>query len=466
MISKLGEKFTQLFQKYMPNAFVFAIILTIVTATGAFFWLDVAPMKIIISWYDGFWSLLEFGMQIVLIIITGFSIALSPIVNKGIESLTRYIKTPRQVYFLIVFIGMLLSTVSFGWIVITCVLARELALRVKGINYPFLVALVYFSNGAWVTGLSSSIPLLLNTKNNYLIEAGVLSDVIPTSETLGSNLNIAMIVLFVIVAPVLALIIAPKKKVAKELKDMLKANNQTEEVVSIKDEALSTKLPFKTVSDTLNNSFLLQLIIVAMGFTYIIYHFSTKGFNLNFNIMIFIFLIIGLLLHKTPMRYVISMKRASSNISGIIFQYPFYAGIMGIMLFTGLGEKLALIIASVSTVDTYAFYAFIAGGFVNFAIPSAGGEFAVIGPSIINAVKEIGVGLPQAEVTSMISRASMSIAYGESLTNLLQPFFLLLVFPIMGKGINIQARDVMGYLVIPFIVFFVIQALLVVWMPL
>jgi len=76
------------------------------------------------------------------------------------------------------------------------------------------------------------------------------------------------------------------------------------------------------------------------------------------------------------------------------------------------------------------------------------------------------IGLPQAEVTSMISRASMSIAYGESLTNLLQPFFLLLVFPIMGKGINIQARDVMGYLVIPFIVFFVIQALLVVWMPL
>ena len=166
------------------------------------------------------------------------------------------------------------------------------------------------------------------------------------------------------------------------------------------------------------------------------------------------------------MRYVISMKRASSNISGIIFQYPFYAGIMGIMLFTGLGEKLAQVIASVSTIDTYAFYAFIAGGFVNFAIPSAGGEFAVIGPSIINAVKEIGVGLPQSEVTSMISRASMSIAYGESLTNLLQPFFLLLVFPIMGKGINIQARDVMGYLVIPFIVFFVIQALLVVWMPL
>jgi short-chain fatty acids transporter len=203
-----------------------------------------------------------------------------------------------------------------------------------------------------------------------------------------------------------------------------------------------------------------------MGLTYVIYHFNTNGFQLNFNIMIFTFLIIGLALHKTPMRYAIAMKRSSSNISGILYQYPFYAGIMGIMLYTGLGEKLAAIIASVSTIETYPFFAYITGGIINFAIPSAGGEFAVVGPSIINAVKDIGAALPANEVTAMISRASLSIAYGESLSNLLQPFYLLLVFPIMGKGIKIQARDVMGYLVIPFIVFFIIQSMLVTWMPL
>lgn len=466
MITKLGEKFTILFQKYMPDAFVFALLLTIITALVTFFWLDVSPMNIIISWYDGFWSLLEFGMQVVLMIVTGFSIALSPTIKKGIDALTRQIKSPRQVYLIVALLGALLTIVSFGWIVITCVLARELALRVKGVNYPFLIALVYFTSGSWVTGLSSSIPLLLNTENNYLIEAGVLSEVITTSYTLGSNLNIAMIILFIVIAPLFIFLLIPKKKAVKELKEMLKTNNQTEESISIKEEALRTKLPFKSVSDTLNKSVILQLIIVVMGLTYIIYHFITNGFDLNFNIMIFIFLIIGLLLHKTPMRYVISMKRSSSNISGILFQYPFYAGIMGIMLFSGLGEKLALMLASVATIDTYPFYAFLTGGLVNFAIPSAGGEFAVIGPSIINAVKEIGAGLPQEQVTSMISRASMSIAYGESLSNLLQPFFLLLVFPIMGKGINIQARDVMGYLVIPFVVFFIIQSALVVWMPL
>ena len=169
--------------------------------------------------------------------------------------------------------------------------------------------------------------------------------------------------------------------------------------------------------------------------------------------------------HKSPIRYVVAMKRASSNISGIIFQYPFYAGIMGIMIFTGLGENLSVLMASVATIDTYPFFSFATGGFMNLVIPSAGGEFAVVGPSIINAVQEIGTGLPSEEVKKMVVRASMSVAYGESLSNCLQPFFLLLVFPVMASGIKIQARDVMGYLMLPFFIFFVIEALLLTFWP-
>jgi len=465
MITKLGEKLTILFQKYMPDAFVFAILLTLITALIAFFWLDATVLKVIESWYNGFWSLLEFGMQIVLIVITGFAIALSPVIKKGIDKINTYITTPRQVYFFVVLTGVLLGFVSFGWVVITCVLARELALRVKGVNYPFLIACVYFASGSWVTGLSSSIPLLLGTKSNYLMKAGILPETIPTTVTLGSSLNMVMIFVFLVFAPLLILFLIPKGNSIKELNNMLENTNGKKEL-SIKEEALSFNLMTPSFSDRLNNGFLLQGVIVLMGFTYIIYHFYTNGFELNFNIMIFIFLIIGMLLHKTPMRYVIAMKRSSGNISGILYQYPFYAGIMGIMLYTGLGEKLAQIMSSVATIDSYAFFAYLTGGIANFAIPSAGGEFAVVGPSIINAVKEIGAGLPAEELSEMISRASLSVAYGESLTNLLQPFFLLLVFPIMGADIKIQARDVMGYLVIPFLIFFVIQSILVTWIPL
>jgi len=449
----------------MPNAFVFAILLTVITGLGAFLWLGATPIKIISSWYDGFFDLLGFAMQIVLIIITGFSIALSPIIKRGIDALARRINSPKQVYFLVVLFGILLTLVSFGWVVITCVLARELALRVKGVNYPFLIACVYISSGAWVSGFSSSIPLLLNTENNFLIKSGVLTEVIPTAYTLGSTLNIIMIITLILVVPLILLLLRPKNTPNKDITDLMIVK-ETSNTQTIKEEALSLKLPFKSYSDNLNNSVILQMIIVIMGFVYIIYHFITKGFDLNFNIMIFIFIIIGLLLHKTPMRFVISMKQASSNISGIIFQYPFYAGIMGIMLYTGLGEKLGQILASQASVNTYPFFAYLTGGIVNFAIPSAGGEFAVVGPSIVNAVKEIGTGLPTEEITAMIARASLSIAYGESLSNLLQPFYLLLVLPIMASGIKIQARDVMGYLVLPFIILFIIQSLLVSFCPL
>ena len=182
--------------------------------------------------------------------------------------------------------------------------------------------------------------------------------------------------------------------------------------------------------------------------------------------MIFIFLMLGLLLHITPMRYSIAMKRASSNISGVLFQYPFYAGIMGIMMASGLGALISDALVAIATPESYAFISYLTGGIINFAIPSAGGEFAVIGPSIINMVQELSYNLSQTEITAMTARASMSVAYGESLSNLLQPFFLLIVFPIMGKDIKIQARDVVGYLFIPFVVLFAIQALMVTYIPL
>ena len=465
MIEKLGILFSNLFLKLMPNAFVFAMLLTLTTGIGSYFWLDASILDIIKSWYKGFFDLIGFAMQIVLIIITGFSIALSPLVKRGIDTLSKYIKTPTQVYLLVVFIGMLLSLISFGWLVITCVLARELALRVKGVNYPFLIACVYFSLNSWVMGLSSSIPLLLNSEKNFLIETGVLSEVIPTSITLQSSLNIVMIALLVFGAPMVMYLLRPKSTENKELKD-LRIPNEAIDNDTIKEEATKLNLPYKSLSDTLNNSVILQMIIVAMGLTYIIFHFSTKGLDLNFNIMIFIFLILGMYLHKTPSRYVVSMKRSSSNISGILFQYPFYAGIMGIMLYTGLGDKLGQIMASIATIDTYPLFAYLTGGIINFAIPSAGGEFAVIGPSLINAVTELGAGLPPSKITAMISRASLSAAYGESLSNMLQPFYLLIVMPIMGKGVKLQARDVMGYLVLPFLIFFILQSLLVVYWPL
>ena len=449
MLTRLGEKFTDLFKKNMPDAFVFALILTLAISLMALVGVKATPIEIIDSWYKGFWMLLEFGMQMVLLIVTGYTIALSPLIKKQIDRLAAVIKSPVQVYYFVTLFGLMVSLVSWGWVVIAAVLGRELAQRVKGINYPFLIACAYFSNNSWSTGLSSSIPLLLNTEGNYLISSGVLETTIPTTTTLASPLNISIILLYVLFAPLLALLLRPQESEGVEFKDLLIDNSSLKQI-SIEEEANLQRLPFKSLSDILNNNFPLVVIIFLIGLYYSVRHFVLNGFDLNLNIMNFIFLILGLLLHKTPLRYSIAMRRSSSNVSSILFQFPFYAGIMGIMIHTGLGEALAMQLATVANIHTYPFFSFLLGGIVNFAIPSGGGEFAVIGPSILEAVKVIGAGVSEAELAHMLSRAALSVAYGESLTNLLQPFYLLLILPVMGAGVKIQARDVMGYLVIPF----------------
>jgi short-chain fatty acids transporter len=165
------------------------------------------------------------------------------------------------------------------------------------------------------------------------------------------------------------------------------------------------------------------------------------------------------------MRYVVAMKRACGNISGIVFQYPFYAGIMGIMMFSGLGALTSQWLAGGATLSTLPLIAQFAGALVNFAIPSAGGEWAVIGPSLTEAALSLSAGLPEAERQAYVARIAMAVAYGETSTNLLQPFYLLIVLPIMGAGVVMHARDIMGYLVVPFAFIYMATALLVSFAP-
>ncbi|MFS4416794.1 TIGR00366 family protein [Maribacter sp. 2307ULW6-5] len=465
MITRLGQRFSDFFIKVMPSAYVFALGLTLLTGLLALAFTDASPLDISQGWYDGFWSLLAFGMQIILIIVTAFSIAQSTPVAKGIDLIGGYIQTPRQVYFWVVLLGGLLSLISFGMIVVVAILARALALRIPGVNYPFLVACVYFSMNGWVSGISSSIALLLNTPDNFLIEKGILLETISTGLTLGSHLNLAMVLLFLSLGPVLFVWLAPQAQ-GKEIGDLQKAQGK-KEVPSIKEEARAQRLPYPALSDVLNNAAWLQCAVGLLGLGFMAHHFWRWGVDLNFNNIIFIFLMTALLLHKTPLRFGISMQRATRNISGIVFQFPFYAGIMGIMLATGLGERVGDQLSGLATLQSFPFFAYVAGGLVNFAIPSAGGEFAVIGPSILQAVQHLAhaAGASSAETTQYMARAAMAIAYGESLSNLLQPFYLLVVFPIMGLGVRIQARDVVGYLVIPFLLLFSLQSLLVVLVP-
>ncbi|MFC4870643.1 TIGR00366 family protein [Negadavirga shengliensis] len=463
MIRRLGESFSESFKRLMPDAFVFALLLTILVVLLALIYTPSGPLTVLEAWYTGFWDLLDFGMQMVLILVTGFAIALSPPIQKGVDHLSKWLSSPTKVYLGVMLFGALFTLVSWSWIVMTALLARQLAEKVEGIDYPYLVACVYLTFHGWVAGLSSSIPLLLNTPDNFLIKSGILSDTLSTGITLGSTLNLFFILFIFTLPPLLMVLLKPKDKTIPI--DQLCILEEPEEKLSVETEALQLSGGKRTFSDYLNGNSWITGIVVLMGWVYIFQRFIREGFGLDLPIMIFIFLMTGMTLHKTPLRYVLAMKRASSNISGIVFQYPFYAGIMGIMLHTGLGDAIAVFLASHANLITYPFYAFLAGGIVNFAIPSAGGEFAVLAPGILKAVANLAheSGL---DPEPLQARASMAIAYGESLTNLLQPFFFLTIVPVMCKGLYLQARDVLGHLIIPFILYFILEALMVTFFPL
>jgi short-chain fatty acids transporter len=463
MLVRLAKRSAEVVRRWLPDPFVFAVLLTVITAAAAMVWVGAGPEEILTGWYEGFWMLLEFGMQMVLILATGYAIALSPPVARLIDRLALKVARPEAVYLTVLVGGVLFVFVSWGWVVLTAVLGRELAKRVRGVHYPFLVACAYYSSGAWVTGLSSSIPLLLNTPGNFLIEAGLLPTTIPVTETLGSPLNLAVIVVYLVVSPAIMWLLRPRDR-AVELHELRTGSGVTRET-TVAEEADAMRASEPVLSDRLNNSAALQLVVVAMGLAYLALHFARRGFDLNLNIMIFSFLVLGLLLHRTPIRYVVAMGRACSNISGIVFQYPFYAGIMGIMMITGLGKAVAAWMASLVTLKTLPVAAFVLGGVVNFSIPSAGGEWAVIGPPLVEAVRELAGTGGGGELSRHVSRVAMAVAYGETLTNLLQPFYLLAVLPVMGAGVRIQARDIVGYLFVPFLILSTVIGLLVAFLP-
>jgi len=460
----MGKPKTSVLQRWMPDPFVFALILTLFVSVLALLYTDAGVSGMLDGWYRGFWILLELGMQAVLMLSAGYAIALSPVFKRAIDRLAGAVSSPDAVYMMVIIVGALLSLISIGMVVLAAVLAREMAKRVDHLDYPFLIACVYLSSQPWVAGLSSALPLIMGTEDNFMIQSGAVEGTISVSHTLGSLLNLTYLLALLIGMPLIMWLLKPRASDVISMQDLTEPNHQDH--VSVEQEATQGSQTGKTVSDRLNGSWLLQLLVAVMALVVIGRHFLVNNQGLNLNIMIFVFITIGLLVHKTPMRFVIAMKRACGNISGIVYQYPFYAGIMGIMLYTGLGGVVSGWLASHASIHTLPVIAQMTGAVINFAIPSAGGEWAVVGPAFVEAAKSLTAGLPVDQTQALIARVIMSVAYGESSSNLLQPFFILIILPVMGAGVRVQARDVMGYLLIPFLYLSVVIALLVSFMPL
>lgn len=206
------------------------------------------------------------------------------------------------------------------------------------------------------------------------------------------------------------------------------------QISAIVETSHENSIENNTPAERLENSKIISFIIGLLGLFYVALHFIQNGLDLNINIVNFIFLFLGVIFHRTPRRFLDSVIDAVKNAGGIIVQFPFYAGIMGMMVASGLSEQMSLWFVSISNEFTLPLFTFISAGIVNFFVPSGGGQWAIQGPIMIPAALEIGVDT---------AKTAVAVAWGDAWTNMIQPFWALPLLAIAG----LKVKDIMGFCV-------------------
>ena len=458
IIEGLAHASTMVMKKFLPDAYIFAVILTIIVFVASMIFTKQGFIGLVGHWGKGVWSLLAFSMQMVLVLVTGHALALSPPFKKLLDHLSNIPKTPAQGIALVSIISYTACILNWGFgLIIGAIYAKEIARKVKGIDYRLLIASAYSGFVLWHAGFSGSVPLVI-AGGDLSATGGSLTQAVPVSQTLFSPYNIFIVVGMWILLPIINVLMHPKNeedvfvidpKLIEDLKvdDVSKDDpNKLQPKSGLYFSAVSKEEFAKmTPAEKLENSCFVNYILAILGFAYIVYYFASSGkFDLNLNIVNLIFLMLGVLLHKTPRSLIDAFGEASKGASGIILQFPLYAGIMGMM--TGVnadGLSLAHVISNffvhVSTVKTFPLFTFLSAGIVNLFVPSGGGQWVVQGPIMMPAGLEIGVDP---------AKTAMCIAYGDSWTNMIQPFWAL---PALGLA-KLGARDIMGYTLIVLIV--------------
>jgi short-chain fatty acids transporter len=369
-------------------------------------------------------------MQMVLVLVTGNAMAQAPVFKKLLKSIALAARTPARAIMITTFVATVASFVNWGFgLVIGALLAKEMARQVEKVDYRLLIASAYSGFVVWHGGLAGSIPLKVATEVGLAeATAGAVTEAIPTSETIFSPMNLTIFFVILVVMPFITKAMHPE-----EDKRILVDPKLLEEEVEREASA-------STPADRMENSKILWGLTVVMGFTFIIHYFITSGFNLGLDLVNFIFMFVGILLHGTLRRYIDAVIEAVKGAGGIILQFPFYAGIMGMMVGANAdGVSLAGVISNgfvnMSTATTFPLFTFLSAGIVNFFVPSGGGQWAVQAPIMMPAGQALGV--PAA-------KTAMAIAWGDAWTNMIQPFWALPALGIAGLG----AKDIMGYCII------------------
>ncbi len=422
MIKASAEFFSRIMQRWLPDTFVIAIILTAVVFLAGMFSQGQGIGAMADHWGNGVWKLLGFSMQMVLILVLGTVLAMSRPIKAALRAIAQIASTPAQGIILVTLTSMLALWVNWGFgLVVGALLAREVASHVKDSHFPLLIAAAYSGLLVWHSGLSGSIPLKIASTGNDALSQLLEGQTVPLMETIFAWQNIAIIVALAVSLPILNILMMPDK------------NNRLGLTVEEEPEP-TVDLTAMSPAEKLEHYPIINYLLVAIGAVYL-FGFFASGRSISLNEINLCLLLAGLALHINPRNYLNAMNSAIGTSSGIILQFPLYAGVMGMMVGSGLAGAVSQWFVDISSAQSFPVITFLSAGVVNFFVPSGGGQWAVQAPIVVPAAVELGV---------PVSKAAMAVAWGDAWTNMIQPFWAL---PLLAlSGLNL--RQIMGYCVV------------------
>ena len=468
LVARAALRLTAWTERWIPDAFIFALLATVLVFIAALVWTPSSAGQVVDAWGGGFWDLIPFTLQMSLIIITGHVLATSPPMGKAIRAIAGWATTPRGAVALVTFFALVTSWFNWGFsLIFSAVLAKEVARRVEGVDYRALAAASLLGIGSiWAQGLSGSAALQMATPGalqpqirdivaaNGLVPGGMIG-FRDTIFLWQSFVSVFVEIVIVVLVMWLATPPASKAKTASALgfdlgegEGTSRPRTPTSAKATVDKQDPGPQIP---PGAWLEHSPLLSLLVAAMGAAFLFRYFGRAAEPLNalsVNIINFSFLMIGILLHRTPARLMQAVAKATPAVWGVILQFPFYAGIAAIITTTHLNERLANAFVSISSPYSFPAVVAIYSAVLGVFVPSGGSKWVIEAPYVMAAAHELKVHL---------GWVVASYDLGEAIANLLQPFWML---PTLGM-FGLRARDVMGYTFIVALVLIPVVILLV-----
>jgi short-chain fatty acids transporter len=457
----LLQRFTELCVRYverwMPDPYLFAVILTLVVVVLIFaFVRDASVGGLVDGWYGGVWgdgNIFAFAMQMILILVGGYTLAESPLVKRGLKWLASKPKNQVQGGLLCFLVAAAACLVNWGLgLVVGALLARQVYARLRDVNFAYLVAAGYMGYMVWTSGLSSSIALA-NTDDSSTLNViwTQTHQLVPLSQTIFRPYSFVPVLVLIAVLALLVYRISPRRAHAQ-------ADVDDEALLALDEQPPVRTAGPVTPAERLENLWILNVTVFVAGAVY----FVRSGFALNISSMVMLFFILGALFHWTPIRFIRSFTEAAKTAGPLLLQYPLYGGIIGLLGYVPhsgvdpLQTVIASAIVSHATYHTLPVLNFIASVIISLFVPSGGGHWGVQGPVAVSAAVQLGHASP-----AYLGKISMSVANGEAVANMIQPFWLLPVLAIARLNI----RQVMGFTVVAFVFGFIILGLASLVMP-